>query len=145
MVVVPSLVLVLVRRVMEVKDVMFSVIETPPVLAMAPVLSVETVFVTPVSMEMIVPTCAQVKVSVWPISVSVILVIWVTFVRASVTDMESVWQEFVCVMQTGMAVSVPAEDAPPVIQPWTVQPMVSVMHSLECVTVLLDGWVSFCS
>lgn len=112
---VPSLVLVLVRRVMEVKDATSNVIETPPVLAMAPVPSVETVFVTPVSMEMIVPTCVQVKVSVWQISVSVMLVIWVTFVRASVMGMENARGEFVCATQTGMAVSVPAEDAPPLI------------------------------
>lgn len=83
---------------MEVKDVMFSVIEIFFVLVMVFVFFVEIVFVIFVFMEMIVLICVQVKVSVWQISVSAMFVIWVIFVRASVTDMESVRQEFVCVM-----------------------------------------------
>lgn len=57
MVIVFSLVFVFVRRVMEVKDVMFSVIEIFFVLVMVFVFYVEIVFVIFVFMEMIVLIC----------------------------------------------------------------------------------------
>ena len=124
---VPSQVSVLVRRVTEVKAATLSVIGTPLVLAMAPVLPVVTVNVTLVSMEITVPACVQVKVNVWQINVSVMLVIWVNSVRVNVMDMENARLECVCVTLTGTAVSVPSEAAPPRTQARTAQATGSVM------------------